>query len=219
MRIFADTSALIALLDEDDHRHDEASATFRALVATAELVTHNYIHVEAVAVATRRLGAEAAQTLIDSLLPVMATIWIDEAVHRTALATHRAVGGTVSLVDQVSFAVMRQHGIEIAFAFDADFEVQGFRPPHTSPEGQTWRISEVPAAYGASHQGVSDLVSVSEIATRAGRPVNTIQSWRRRHSDFPTPVAQLAAGPIWHWPLVAQWIATRPERRIASDAA
>ncbi len=215
MRVFVDTSALIALLDEDDHRHDEASTTFRSLVATADLVTHNYVHVEAIAVATRRLGAQAARKLIDSLFPTMTTVWVDEGLHRTALAAHRAVAGRVSLVDEVSFAVMRQSGIEFAFAFDADFEVQGFKRPRVAREDQPRRVSEVLEAYGATPNDVSDLVSVSEIATRAGRPVNTIQSWRRRHTDFPGPVVQLAAGPIWNWPTIAAWISTRGAMRAA----
>lgn len=54
-----------------------------------------------------------------------------------------------------------------------------------------------------------DVVSVTEIARRTGRPVNTIQSWRRRHRDFPKPIVQLAAGPIWNWPAVEAWVASR----------
>lgn len=214
MRVFVDTSSLIALLDEDDARHREASATFRSLAGTVELVTHNYVHVEALAVATRRLGAAAAQKLIDSLFPVMTTVWIDEAVHRAALAAGRTGSGTVSLVDLVSFAVMRDQGIDVAFAFDSDFELQGFSRPPAPPEvGEGRRVSEAAGVYAGS---AIDLVSVAEIATRAGRPVNTIQSWRRRHRDFPAPVARLAAGPIWNWSAVAEWISTRHIRQIAS---
>jgi predicted nucleic acid-binding protein len=33
----------------------------------------------------------------------------------------------VSLVDWVSFEVMRRTGIDVAFAFDDDFRAQGFR--------------------------------------------------------------------------------------------
>lgn len=216
VRVFVDTSALIAILDEDDVRHREAGATFRLLARTADLVTHNYVHVEALAVVSRRLGSEAARTLVDSLLPIMTTIWVDEGVHRAALATHGAAGGPASLVDQVSFAVMRQNGIELAFAFDADFEAQGFKRPQAPRDDRPRRVSEATEAYGGIPPGASDLVSVSEIATRAGRPVNTIQSWRRRHVDFPTPVTQLAAGPIWNWPVVAQWISARPSRRVAN---
>lgn len=216
MKVFVDTSALIAIIDEGDDRHRVAAETFRSLATTAELVTHNYVHVEALAVATRRLGVEAAQRLIDSLFPVMTTFWVDEAVHRAALAAHRTARGKASLVDQVSFAVMRQIGIDVAFAFDADFEMQGFKRPEAPHPDQPSRVSEAREGYGAVPAAVSDLVSVAEIATRAGRPVNTIQSWRRRHSDFPTPVAKLGAGPIWNWPIVHKWISARVAPRAAA---
>ncbi len=211
MTVFVDTSALIALLDEDDQHHLEASSTFRSLLGQgAELITHNYVHVESIAVVDRRLGPEAMRRLVDSLLPVLDTIWVDEAHHRAALVAHRFTGVKVSLVDQVSFAVMRGHGIDNALAFDADFQAQGFRRPTVTAETrQGRRIREVPQVYAASESDGSDLVSVSEISARSGRPINTIQSWRRRHRDFPEPVAQLAAGPIWSWPTVAQWISTR----------
>ena len=42
----------------------------------------------------------------------------------------RAASSSNSLVDQVSFEIMRREGIVTAFAFDSDFEAQGFeRPP------------------------------------------------------------------------------------------
>ena len=214
MRVFVDTSVLLALLDEDDARHREAAEAMRHLLSSsAELVTHNYVHVEVLALARRRLGRLAVTTLTDDVLPALTTIWIDEALHRAALAAHRAGGQAVSLVDHVSFEVMRREGIQEAFAFDADFEAQGFgRPvvPRASGEGR--RLSETGAPHGSGQTEGTQLVSVSEIAARAGRPVNTIQSWRRRHRDFPAPVASLAAGPVWTWPVIERWIAARSAR-------
>lgn len=217
MKILVDTSALIALLDEDDFRHQEASAMFRSFAGTAELVTHNYIHVEAIAVARRRLGPGAAARLADDLLPAMETIWVDEPLHQEALAGHRAGSGSASLVDHVSFTLMRRLGIEVAFAFDVDFGVQGFGRPSDRPETtRPRRISEPPVPYESDREIAADVVSVSEIAARAGRPINTIQSWRRRHRDFPTPLAQLAAGPVWTWTPVRDWIETRDRGRASN---
>lgn len=50
------------------------------------------------------------------------------------------------------------------------------------------------------------LVGLIEIAQRAGvkRPVVTM--WRKRHADFPVPVADLHIGPIFWWPLVEVWL-------------
>ena len=216
MIAFVDTSALIALLDEDDIRHVEAVRTFRWLVREADLVTHNYVQVEALAVAARRLGPAAADRLVDRLFPIARTIWVAEPLHRAALAALQASAAPVSLVDHVSFLVMRQLGVDVTFAFDADFEAHGFRRV-VAPDERSWsrRANEVPAAYGTATQTPgSDLVSVAEISARAGRSVNTIQSWRRRHgAAFPAPVAHLAAGPVWDWRPVAEWIARRSAGR------
>ena len=52
---------------------------------------------------------------------------MDEGLHGAAVDALRDASGTGSLVDQVSFLVMRQRGIEEAFAFDGDFVRAGFR--------------------------------------------------------------------------------------------
>lgn len=222
MRIFVDTSALLALLDEDDLHHREASELFRgAIEQSAHLLTHNYILVEALTLARRRLGSAAADRLADAYLPVLTTIWIDEPLHRAALAAQRATGSSVSFVDRVSFEVMRREGIQQALAFDTDFETAGFsRPVVPRGPGSPGRLSETVVVYGAAGADVaatSDLVSVAEIAARAGRSVNTIQSWRRRHADFPAPVASLAAGPVWTWAVVQRWIRSRKVARRSPD--
>jgi hypothetical protein len=120
-------------------------------------------------------------------------------------------------VDHVSFAFMRRLGVVTAFAFDADFEAQGFVAPLVpEPSARPRRIGESAAPYGAPSPSVGDLVSVAEIAARAGRPVNTVQSWRRRHRDFPMPVARLAARPVWEWPTVKSWIDARSRSGAAA---
>jgi predicted nucleic acid-binding protein len=218
-RVFVDTSALLALLDEDDRFHPDAAETLRAIGPAAELLTHNYVHVEALALTRRRLGSAAVSRLVSDLLPRLATIWVDEALHGGALAAVSTGTGSISLVDRVSFEVMRREGIDQAFAFDADFEAQGFRRPVIADRlRQGRRLSEAAAPYGTDGTTEAELVSVSEIASRARRPISTVQSWRRRHRDFPQPVASLAAGPVWRWPSVAQWISGRSTpRRQGTD--
>lgn len=209
MRTFVDTSALIAILDADDARHEGASAIFRAIVRSAELVTHNYIHVEALALIQTHLGVDAARSLAGDVLPLLTTVWVDESLHDAAIAAHHARGGTRSLVDEVSLIVMRASGVDSAFAYDAEFEALGYTRPTVPVPGFGHRLSETKAPYGRLELDAHDLVSVSDIATRARRPVSTVQSWRRRHRDFPPPVAQLAAGPVWMWPTVRHWIDAR----------
>lgn len=208
MRVYVDTSALIAHLDAADHRHLEATATLDWLRTTADLVTSNYVEVEALAVCERRLGRAAAVALLDELLPVLKVVWVSPETHAVAVAAYRSGRGRASLVDHVSFAVMRSGRIHDAFAYDDDFVNAGFalaRRP-TSED----RIHEERAPYGTSLG--SDLVSVAEIAARAKSSINTVQSWRRRHADFPAPVTQLAAGPIWNWSTIEAWVAAREKR-------
>lgn len=217
MKVFVDTSAFLALLDEDDLHHREAAATFRSLTETVELVTHNYVHLETLAITRRRLGPAAVAQLTDGLFPMIRTVWVDESLHQVALAANRAGRGAVSLVDRVSFEVMRREGIGVAFAFDRDFEAEGFgRPTITIAARETRRLTESPAAYGSGAPSASELVSVAEIAVRANRPINTIQSWRRRHDDFPEPMVSLAAGPVWRWPVVEAWIQGRGPARASA---
>ena len=58
---------------------------------------------------------------------------------------------------------------------------------------------------------IPDLVDLTEIARRHGTTVGTIQSWRRRHANFPAPLMVLAIGPVWDYATVRDWLA-RPRR-------
>jgi len=53
---------------------------------------------------------------------------------------------------------------------------------------------------------VDELVGAAEIAKRLGlRGRTAIADWRRRHPDFPAPVAHLQQGNVWSWPDVEAW--------------
>jgi len=50
------------------------------------------------------------------------------------------------------------------------------------------------------------LVGAAEIAARLGlAQPQTVHDWRRRHADFPSPVAILTMGIVWNWPDVERW--------------
>jgi uncharacterized protein len=101
-----------------------------ATLVNEERVTHNYVLVETSAIVHRRLGEIAVRRLVHELVPVLSTVWIDEATHAAGVAALLAALPTrVSLVDFVSFEVMREHGISRAFAFDEDFQSAGFGQP------------------------------------------------------------------------------------------
>jgi predicted nucleic acid-binding protein len=75
----------------------------------------------------RRLGAASVQDLHELLLPALSIVWVDKELHSAATsAMLAAIRRDVSLVDWVSFEVMRRLGIETAFAFDRDFRRHGF---------------------------------------------------------------------------------------------
>lgn len=120
-----DTSALLALLHADDERHPPAARFFAGAPDT--FLTHNYVVLETIALAQRRLGATAVRVLIEEMLPAFETLWVGEGIHRSAeTALLAAPRRRVSFVDWVSFEVMRREGIERAFAFDRNFATQGF---------------------------------------------------------------------------------------------
>jgi predicted nucleic acid-binding protein len=128
VRYLVDTSALYALLDEDEARHRQAAATFERLVrAGVDLLTHDYVIIEACALVHRRLGFEAAQRLLTRIVPVLDVRAIDRPTCDAAIAAYTASSGNTSLVDRASFELMRRADIDTAFAFDADFEHEGFR--------------------------------------------------------------------------------------------
>ncbi len=128
MNVFVDTSAFYALLDASDRRHGEAAAIWKSLIeADAGLFSHNYVLVETAALVQRRLGLRALVVFQDDVLPLVSLHWVEEDLHRTAIAILRASGQkNLSLVDCVSFEVMRIRGLRTAFAFDDDFKIGGF---------------------------------------------------------------------------------------------
>ncbi len=125
---FVDTAAFYALVDDTDPNHGRAAGVLPQLSGAGEaLLTHEYVVVETTALIQRRLGLMSVRRFIDDLLPLVEVAWVDEVLHAEAREALLAAGRrTVSLVDWVSFLVMRRHGVRRAFTFDQDFAVEGF---------------------------------------------------------------------------------------------
>jgi predicted DNA-binding transcriptional regulator AlpA len=53
---------------------------------------------------------------------------------------------------------------------------------------------------------VTQLVGAAEIAERLGMADNrSVHQLRRRHADFPEPVATLKQALVWSWPDIERW--------------
>jgi len=53
---------------------------------------------------------------------------------------------------------------------------------------------------------VEELVGTAEIAERVGvKRLQVVHDWRRRHHDFPPPVAVISRTLVWYWPEVRAW--------------
>ena len=129
MSVFVDTSAFLALLDRDDEHHEAAQDTLEELASRDEnLVTNNYVLLETFALTQHRLGLKAARTFQENFFPLLDIEWVDEQSHMTGVTgVLTAARRKLSLVDCVSFDIMRRLGIREAFTFDKHFKEQGFQ--------------------------------------------------------------------------------------------
>jgi predicted nucleic acid-binding protein len=128
MTVFVDSPAVFALVDENDDNHSLAARRLLRLISEgAEMVISNYVIVETCALLQRRIGMNAVPTFREDVLPQLITAWVTQLQHEIALASLiLADRRKLSLVDCVSFEVMRDAGIRTAFAFDRHFVEEGF---------------------------------------------------------------------------------------------
>jgi predicted nucleic acid-binding protein len=128
--VFIDTSALFALLDVEDAGYETAFPAWRrGIMEDACFVTTNFVVLETIALAQHRLGVVAVRTLCDEMLPMVETLWATEADHDAGLTALLAADRRhLSLVDCVSFSVMRRRGIREYLGLDPHFAEQGFTP-------------------------------------------------------------------------------------------
>ena len=128
MNVFVDTSAFLALLDADEQRHSTAQRVWAKLAnEDAALYCTSYVLVETAALVQNRLGVSQLQAFHENVFPFLRVVWVDRTLHGAGMAAVLTANRRqLSLVDCVSFAAMRQSGINHVFAFDQHFEEQGF---------------------------------------------------------------------------------------------
>ena len=129
--VFVDTSGFHAFLDRTDPFHAKARDLFiRARDEKWQLFTTSYVVHESWALIQARLGWEAVEDWIGSLLPMCEIAWVDESMHRLGAARARqAKERRLSLTDCVSFEVMSSRGCTEAIADDEHFRRLGYVLP------------------------------------------------------------------------------------------
>jgi predicted nucleic acid-binding protein len=128
MSVLLDTSALVAVMDADDPAYRSAAEAWAAILAepTRPVLTTLAL-VETLAVLPRRLGMEAVGVFCERHLPLIELHTVETPVLLAALDTWRAARRRdLSLVDVVSFLVMRREGLSRVFSIDRHFAEQGF---------------------------------------------------------------------------------------------
>jgi predicted nucleic acid-binding protein len=127
--VFVDTSAFYAVLDQDDDNHRKAASTWADIIGqSCGLVTSNYVILETLALLQSRIGIEAVRVFQNDVVPLVRIEFVTPELHSNGIAALLAASKRkLSLVDCISFEIVRSLGLEAVFAFDSHFRTYGFR--------------------------------------------------------------------------------------------
>ena len=132
MKIFLDTSALIALYNVDDVNHSSARAVMDAMrdggIPFTRFYTTDYVIDETLTyiscvVGDHGLAVKVGEALLTS--PFTSLLRVDDDLFRGAWEMFRGHEG-LSFTDCVSFQAMREGGVVYAFSYDGHFKAAGF---------------------------------------------------------------------------------------------
>lgn len=127
-RIFVDTSSVLALINERDQYHDQAEALSYKFESSL-LTTTEAVLLE-IGNALAKDFREEAIVIIKMLRSSerVEVVEIDEILFDKSLEVYEKYNDkTWSLVDCISFVVMRGNGITEVLTFDGDFIQAGFK--------------------------------------------------------------------------------------------
>lgn len=126
--VFLDTVGLVALWNRSDQWHANATTAFANLLQRqARLVTTSYVLLECGNEAARRpyrLDVVTLRKLLSARGDLMEPT--PDEVDQAWMEYANRPPGSASIVDNVSFAVMRRLGLTQAFTNDAHFAAAGF---------------------------------------------------------------------------------------------
>lgn len=130
-RIFVDTSALYALIDQNDSHHSQAVKILASLLPRSpQLVVPNFLLAETHTIINRRIGPrEALRFLNGALLDYqIERVTIQDEQRALALLQRISVSRNFSYFDAVAVALAERLGIEEVFTFDRHFTLLGLKP-------------------------------------------------------------------------------------------
>lgn len=128
IKIFIDTSFIIALINERDQYHNQA-LSLADQYDTQLLVVTDSVLLEVANALSRRYKFEAIQVIEDLLTSedVEVVRLTPELFYRAFQLYKTRQDKAWGLVDCISFIVMQDRGISIAFTFDQHFAQAGFQ--------------------------------------------------------------------------------------------
>jgi uncharacterized protein len=129
--VFIDTSGFYAFLDRTDRFHDDSKKLFfRSEEESWRLITSSLVLHESWALIQARLGWDAVEDWLTSIVPRCEIIWVNEAIYTAAAARARqARERRLSLTDCASFEIMLAQNCYEVLGDDAHFFKMGFRMP------------------------------------------------------------------------------------------
>jgi predicted nucleic acid-binding protein len=154
--LFVDTSAWYSLVVASDQSHAATAAALEERIrAGARVVTTNLVLAESHVLLMRRVNADVALRFLREVQrPPNVIVHSDADLERAAASDWLSQYGDagLSLIDAVSFAVMRQRRITQALALDHHFAAAGFEMiplpsaplAPTAPHGARVRPAKAP---------------------------------------------------------------------------
>lgn len=129
-KIFVDTDVLVALNRASDSHHQRAVKILENLSKTRTVsYTSTNVLLETLTIISQRIGKKKAVQLLDELRGSRYNvIHPSEKIVSNAEEIFRSTKSkNISYSDCLSFAIMRNTGINHVFSFDIHFKKQGFR--------------------------------------------------------------------------------------------
>jgi predicted nucleic acid-binding protein len=128
LKVFLDTSAFLALADEDDKYHSVATSVYTELLQVkAQLLTSNFVLSETYTLIRLKVHHRAAVKFMKSFAGIK-ILRVSEAIETTAkMIFIRYDDKDFSFVDCTSFALIDHQRLDHAFAFDNHFRQYRFK--------------------------------------------------------------------------------------------